>query len=245
MPHSFVCPHGGPDCPGWYTLNVPFGHPDFGRSFPCECARYQRAEQLRRDLPAALARKQFDTFEVNAQNRVAVEAARAFAGADPVAGWLTLGGTVGNGKTHLAAAITNTLLERGVPVMLCAVPALLDEWRATFAPQSGVAFDDHFEAIRSSEVLVLDDLGAESATAWAQDKLYQLFDHRYVHRLPTVITTNARWMDIPERIRSRLSDSELGRVVVNAAPDYRSAEGKKAYTARKQPEAEVERGAHA
>jgi hypothetical protein len=108
---------------------------------------------------------------------------------------------------------------------------LLDEWRATFAPNSGATFDDHFEAIKTMEALVLDDLGAESATPWAQDKLYQLFDHRYVHRLPTVITTNVRWMDIPDRIRSRLSDSEVGRVVVNAAPDYRSAEGKKAYQA--------------
>ncbi len=229
MNQTYLCLHGGPECPGWYTLNVPFGHPDFGRSFPCECARHHRAERLRRGLPSALASKQFDTFEVNAKNRVAVEAARAFARADPVAGWLIIGGSVGNGKTHLAAAVANTLLDRGVPVMFCAVPALLDEWRATFAPNSGGTFDDHFEAIKSMEALVLDDLGAESATPWAQDKLYQLFDHRYVHRLPTVITTNVKWMDIPDRIRSRLSDSEVGRVVVNAAPDYRSAEGKKAY----------------
>ena len=38
-------------------------------------------------------------------------------------------------------------------------------------------------------LLVLDDLGTESASPWAQEKLYQLFNYRYNARLPTVITT--------------------------------------------------------
>lgn len=78
---------------------------------------------------------------------------------------------------------------------------------------------------------MLDDLGAETATPWALDKLYQVFDHRYTWRLTTVVTTNIKWTSIPECIRSRLKDSVLGKVVMNAAPDYRSIEGKKSYQA--------------
>ncbi len=57
----------------------------------------------------------------------------------------------------------------------------------------------------------------------------QIFDYRYTHRLPTIVTTNVRWTSIPVRIRSRLKDSRLSVVVTNLAPDFRSAEGKRAY----------------
>jgi DNA replication protein DnaC len=144
---------------------------------------------------------------------------------------LTIAGECGNGKTHLAAAIVNALLNRGVPVMFHTAPTLLDYLRATFAPDSGVSFDDRFDAIKTAQVLALDDLGAETATPWALDKLYQVLDHRYTWRLPTVVTTNVKWTSIPERVRSRLKDSALGKVVMNAAPDYRSIEGKKFYQA--------------
>jgi len=227
--NEYVCPIGGPDCPGWYTLNVPFGHPDFGRAFPCVCAGRKQAARLASELPGDLAGKTFAGFVVIRQNQAAFEAARRYAEADPPAGWLTIAGGCGSGKTHLAAAIANTLLARGVPVMFHTVPTLLDYLRATFAPDSPVTFDDRFEAIKNARVLVLDDLGAETATPWAQDRLYQIFDHRYTRRLPTVVTTNVRWNSLPERIRSRLSDSELGVVVTNLAPDYRSQEGKLAY----------------
>ncbi len=98
------------------------------------------------------------------KNRAAFEAAQAFAHADPL-GWLTLMGECGNGKTHLAAAIATTLLEWGMPAVLQTVPAFPDYLRATFAPDSDVTFDDRFEAIKTARALVLDDLGAETATA--------------------------------------------------------------------------------
>ena len=42
--------------------------------------------------------------------------------------------------------------------------------------------------IRTASLLILDDLGAHSSTPWAQEKLFQIFNHRYNARLPTVIT---------------------------------------------------------
>ena len=228
---GYECPVGGSNCPGWYTLDVPFGHPDFGAAFPCVCAPQRTVNRLRQKWPAGLAGKTFEGFVVVEGNQAAFEASRALAEAEPVAGWLTIAGECGNGKTHLAAAIVNTLLNRGMPALFHTAPTLLDYLRATFAPDSGVSFDDRFEAIKTTQVLALDDLGAETATPWALDKLYQVLDHRYAWRLPTVVTTNVMWTSIPERIRSRLKDSALGKVVMNAAPDYRSIEGKKFYQA--------------
>jgi DNA replication protein DnaC len=76
--------------------------------------------------------------------------------------------------------------------------------------------------VRESGLLVLDDLGAENATAWATEKLFQLINYRYNYRMPTVITTNARLMShMDERIRSRLSDLGLVKPVQIEARDYR------------------------
>ena len=53
---------------------------------------------------------------------------------------------------------------------------------------SGESFEDRFERIRTVPLLVLDDLGAQSPTAWAEEKLYQIVNYRYVNKLPTVIS---------------------------------------------------------
>ena len=71
-------------------------------------------------------------------------------------------------------------------------------------------------------MLVLDDLGAENATAWATEKLFQIINYRYNYRMPTVITTNNRLLShMDERIRSRLSDMSFVRNVVIDAADFR------------------------
>jgi DNA replication protein DnaC len=62
-------------------------------------------------------------------------------------------------------------------------------------------------------VLVLDDLGAHSSSPWADEKLYQIVSHRYDARLPTVITTGKLLDSFEGRMRSRLSDPDISRVV--------------------------------
>jgi len=89
-------------------------------------------------------------------------------------------------SSHLAAAIANHRVARGHPALFVVVPDLLDHLRATFNPQSTVTFDQRFEEVRRAPLIVLDDLGTESATPWAREKLYQIFDYRYNARLPTV-----------------------------------------------------------
>jgi DNA replication protein DnaC len=136
--------------------------------------------------------------------------------------WLVLQGGYGCGKTHLAAAIAHQREESGDRVFFALVPELLDHLRATFAPTSDITYDKLFEHVRTAHLLVLDDLGSENGTAWAIEKLFQLFNHRYINRLPTVITTNAGLMShTDERIRSRLSDISLVRYVQIKAKDFR------------------------
>jgi DNA replication protein DnaC len=179
----------------------------------------------------------FDSFDLRqrelprdeAQNlRRAVEVARSYA-ADPE-GWLTFTGRYGSGKTHLAAAIANERVRMGHPALFIVVPDLLDHLRATFNPKSSVTYDKRFEEVRRAPFLVLDDLGTESATPWAQEKLYQIFNHRYVAKLPTVITTAKALDDLDPKLRTRLLDTSRCTVFGLIAPSYLGGGGRKSRT---------------
>jgi DNA replication protein DnaC len=143
----------------------------------------------------------------------------------PQPNWLVFTGVYGCGKTHLAAAIANYLEHHRRPVLFIVVPDLLDHLRAAFDPQSSVKYDKRFEEIRTAPFLVLDDLGTESATPWAREKLYQIINYRYVARLPTVITTAWTIEDLEKRdpkVASRILDSTRCTRFAIFAPSYRT-----------------------
>lgn len=177
----------------------------------------------------AFADKQFGSFDVErpmliqserASLLLAYKTALQFA-AEPE-GWLVLEGPYGCGKTHLAAAIGNERLANGDMVLFITVPDLLDHLRSTYGPSSEIGYDEMFDRIRGAQLLILDDLGAENPSQWAGEKLFQLLNYRYSHRLPTVITTNVDLDRIDGRIRSRMLDEGLIRRARITAPDYRT-----------------------
>ena len=139
-------------------------------------------------------------------------------------GWLSLHGPYGVGKTHLAVAAAAEREDRGDEVFFATVADLLDYLRATFAPDSLVSHDDLLDRIRTADVLVLDDMGAERSTPFAEDKLFQIVGYRYEERLPTIITTSHQIEDIAAarpRIASRLQDPLVVTELPIEAPDYR------------------------
>jgi len=240
-PRRFEDGLGDPDCPhchglGYVREDRPLHHPDFGKLHPCVCQlehmHLERANQLREDSNTeTLEGKTFDTFlsegvspdpAVRATVRAAFDRCRAFA-VNPEK-WLLLTGTYGCGKTHLAAAIANHCLAQGEPVLFLNTPDLLDYLRATFAPGADVSYGERFDEIRTAPTLILDDLGTESPTNWATEKLYQLLNYRYNARLPTVITTNRDLKDIDPRVGSRLSDAEMVSALNILAPDFRTGQ---------------------
>jgi len=136
-------------------------------------------------------------------------------------GWLIFQGINGCGKTHLAAAIANYRLAQGKPALFVVVPDLLDHLRSTFSPDSKISYDEFSEKLKETPLLILDDFGEQSATPWAQGKLYQLINHRYNARLPMVVTTCLSLDEIETRISSRMVDPMISLVFNITAPDYR------------------------
>ena len=176
-----------------------------------------------------LTDKTFETFDARGMNadekgreslQMALREARQFA--ETPKDWLVFLGVHGCGKTHLAAAIANHQLRAGRAVFFAVVPDLLDHLRSTFSPESKVTYDELFEKVKTSPLLILDDLGTESSTPWAQEKLYQILNYRYNSRLATVITVAGFLEGIEGRLASRLQDPKLSNVIPISAPDYRS-----------------------
>ena len=193
------------------------GHPELS-SLDLHAARTFSSFDDRRD--EGLSPDEFRSLEK------AIKAATGFA-ARP-RGWLVLTGPYGCGKTHLAAAIANTLTDKGNPPLFIMVPDLLDHLRATFSPSSAVSYDHRFDEIRTTPLLILDDLGAQSTSPWAREKLHQLFNYRYNAELPTVLTVAVDMLQaIDERLRVRLLDERLCTICAITAPAYHGAKGKK------------------
>jgi DNA replication protein DnaC len=230
---EWLCPVCGGS--GYLRQDVEVGHPNFGKVIECDCRRIQQETARLNTLRSisnleAMARFTFDTFvqdgygltEDKRRNlRLAFQTAAEFA--NKPNGWLILLGGYGCGKTHLAAAIANRRVSQNQVALFVVVPDLLDHLRATYSPHSTVTYDQRFEQVRNSSLLILDDLGAHSSTPWAQEKLFQLFNYRYNAQLPTVVTSNHELEEIDVRIRSRLIDPDLSQIVKILAPDFRQS----------------------
>ena len=208
---------------GWVTPSVPAGHPEFGQVVTCECQRDRLSEErsarlLRYSNLGHLSRFTFETLDPQGlakdrESRVLFQQAYEVAvdyAKDP-SGWLVITGPNGSGKTHLAAAIADRCINEGPVVFFVHVPDLLDHLRASFAPTSDVSYSDLFDQVRNAPLLILDSLGSQSATPWAQEKLQQIFNHRYNAQLPTIVTTATELDELDPYIVSRLRSE--GRIV--------------------------------
>ena len=232
---------GKPDCPhceglGYVVPDVGPEDPGFGRAVPCVC-RAAEMERTRLDNLMSLNQAGFlegmtfdgfitETGSLTANEKISLQIAKreARAFAESPAGWLLLRGGYGCGKTHLAAAIANYRLQQGQLALFLTTPDLLDHLRGAFGPDSTVSYDERFEQVRNTPLLILDDFGTQSNTAWAEEKLYQIINHRYALRLPTVITTNLDEDELEPRLRSRLGhvgQQGVVKLIHIRARDYR------------------------
>ncbi len=221
----------GADCPvckgaGFVHPVLPSGKPDFSRVIPCRCTQETRDKErythlLRYSNLGSLTRFTFSNLQPQGRSgdpinqklfSRAYEAAKAFAG-EPK-GWLVLSGPTSSGKTHLAAAIANECISQGRPVLFISTPDLLDRLRSAYSPASEMPYDEFFDQVRSAPLLVLDDLGAQTATPWAKEKLDQLLNYRFNSELPSVIVTIIPIEELEDRLHSRLTNPDLSQIYV-------------------------------
>lgn len=235
-----TCPICGKEVPPikvelpWKTMMVP------GR---CECekeeARRQEELEERRQkrirterifntsmLGPRFAECTFDNWKPRLGSEKAYEASIEY-----VKNWherrktgegLIMYGSPGNGKSHLAAAITNSLLAREYTVIFANVPNLLLRIRATFDSKKETQ-SEIMNALQLADLLVLDDAGAEKWSNWVETTLYSIVNSRYNNRLPIIVTSNLKLPELKEAVGYRTFDRliEVCPIIENTAPSYR------------------------
>ena len=211
---------------GYVHPLLPTGKPDFSRVVVCRCAKTELAKESHDRLQhysnlGSLTNLTFDNLMPEGRSgspenqhlfQAAYQAAKQFA-VEPK-GWLVLVGPPGCGKTHLSAAIVNERIKHGLAAFFVTTPDLLDHLRSAFNPNSEMPYDELFERIKNSPLLVLDDFGAQASTPWAKEKLDQLLNHRFNNELPTVITTAIPVDELDENIRARFNDLQKCQILV-------------------------------
>jgi len=209
-------------------LGSRLGDPHLSQVFPIDEEAQEHAlswpEGL--ELQKGMSFKKFDRrVNLPSDQRANLEAAYqcAMDFAQSPSGWLVFQGVTGAGKTHLAAAIVNFRYQEEKPATFVVVPDFLDHLRSTFSPDSKVSYDQLFEKVKTTPLLVLDDFGEQSATPWAQEKLYQVINYRYNAKLPTVVTTTQKAEHIDQRISSRFFDPKISMLFAITAPDFRTS----------------------
>lgn len=163
----------------------------------------------RAQIARRFSTRTFDNFDVSrhedAYNKC-LEYVRTYDTADRNV--LILCGNVGTGKTHLACAIANAMLDEGTPVVFSTFGDMLENLKAEFTKNERHYLDD----MRLAPMLIIDDIGKERKSDWTESIMYNVLNYRYEAMLPTVMTTN---MTIKE-LGTYLGDACFSRICETA-----------------------------
>lgn len=100
---------------------------------------------------------------------------------------LYLTGSFGSGKTYLVAALLNEMARKKVCCALVYYPEFLRSLKSSFQTD----YNERFNFIKTSPILLLDDIGAENESNWSRDEvLGPILQYRMQNHLPTFFTSN-------------------------------------------------------
>lgn len=201
-----------------------------------EMQRFERLMQ-RSGMKGRFQSRRFDNFvcETDGQRQAYSQAKRYadnFARMRPVRGQrgkeappeierngLFIAGSYGTGKTHLAAAIANQLIQNGTAVICMTMIDLLDQVRATYKASRTVAGDMDeayiLQQYQDVPLLVIDDIGSEQPTEWGASKIFAIINARYEAYMPTIITTNYSGDELVRRMTPEGGDDRNAKKTVD------------------------------
>ena len=149
------------------------------------------------NLPASLRKASLAQVDLDDLGRLPVfEKLLAFVEQYPtILKGLYLYGDFGVGKSFMVAALAHDLSERrGVSSTLLHYPSFVIDVKNAIGDGNVKTLVDE---IKLSEVLILDDIGAEQSTAWVRDEILQvILQYRMQENLPTFFTSNFNFEDL-------------------------------------------------
>lgn len=190
---------------GWLRLDAPTSSPDFGQLVKCRCGLVDRRQAkiytAKSRIPEEYAGLDLTTYPDQKIAGTVEDWWRR-----PQSPWLLLGGDLGVGKTGLTISVVKLALAEGKAALYRPFVELLSDIRATFRTRDASEPDeaDLMNTCKSVELLALDDLGAERVTGWAQERLFEILNHRYNERRRTILSTNLGPVELEEHVGDRI-----------------------------------------
>jgi len=121
-------------------------------------------------------------------------------------GGFIFSGRCGTGKNHMAAAISNRLLNIGNSVLIATVPDLMMKIRETYRANSKVSEADLMNDLCRVDLLVLDDIGVQRDTKSEAVVLFQIIDRRLSSKKPVGMLTNLNQEELSALLGERIMD---------------------------------------
>lgn len=183
----------------------------------------ERRERLRKSLGISSFDHTFENFDSVPGTEKALKLFKELALGGTDWNMLLCYGGVGNGKTFLCEAVAIALYTRGVFCRVMTMSGIMKTLKnAMHNPEAPLAYEDSLEIFCFTRHLIIDDVGmGSSGSEWEYGQLEEIVVMRYREQLFTIMTTNRDLGELPERITSRFSDSDVGRVVLNQGEDFR------------------------
>ena len=151
------------------------------------------------NLPASLRKASLAQVDLDDLGRLPVfEKLLAFVEQYPtIRKGLYLYGDFGVGKSFMVAALAHDLSEKlGISSTLLHYPSFVIDVKNAIGDGNVKTLVDE---IKLSEVLILDDIGAEQSTAWVRDEILQvILQYRMQENLPTFFTSNFNFEELEQ-----------------------------------------------
>ncbi len=117
-------------------------------------------------------------------------------------------GKFGVGKSFVLGALANELASIKIRSVVVFVPEFLREMKNAIGDNT---LNEKIDYVKKAPVLMLDDLGAETMTAWTRDEILgTIFHYRMAEQLPTFITSNFNY----DELEHHLAQSQKGDIEV-------------------------------
>lgn len=128
---------------------------------------------------------------------------------------LFLSGPFGVGKTYLLGAIANELQAYKITSMLIYMPELVREMREAIQTNT---VQDKIDQYKRADILMLDDIGAETMSAWFRDEvLGAILQYRMMEKLPVFFTSNYTMKELEQTIatttKGEFEEVKAGRIM--------------------------------
>lgn len=119
---------------------------------------------------------------------------------------LYLYGPFGTGKSFILGAIANQLKSEKISSTIVYLPEFIRTLKSGFKDGS---FEKKLQRVRESNILMLDDIGAEEVTPWVRDEVIgPLLHYRMVHELPTFFSSNFDYSELEHHLSMTRDGSE-------------------------------------